>query len=85
MTSSRVAVSNSLGGQVAKGAVQAGAVVPGDVFDGRAAGGRSGGPGLLVETLAFQRREERLGERVVQHCPVRPTDKVTARSSARMA
>jgi hypothetical protein len=45
--------------------VQPGAVVPGDVLHGRAAGGRSGGPGLLVETLAFQGGEERLGERVV--------------------
>src|SRR5215216_3988409 len=44
--------------------MQAGAVVPGDVGHGGAAGGGSGGPGLLVETLALQRGEERFGEGV---------------------
>src|SRR4029453_2831983 len=58
-----------VGGPVAKGAVQPGAVVPGDVLHGGAAGGRSGGPGLLVEALAFQGREERFGERVVPALP----------------
>src|SRR5215211_3000711 len=58
-----------VGGQVAKGAVQAGAVEPGDVVHGRAAGGGPGGPGLLVEALAFQGGEERLGERVVPAPP----------------
>src|SRR5215204_5361255 len=53
-----------IGGHVAKGTVEAGAVEPGDVFHGRPAGGGAGGPGLLVEALAFQGREERLGERV---------------------
>jgi hypothetical protein len=52
-----------VGGPIAKGAVQPGAVVPGDVLHGGAAGGRPGRPGLLVEALAFQGREERLGER----------------------
>src|SRR5215216_3020202 len=52
-------------GPVAEGAVEPGAVVPGDVLHGGAAGRRSGGPGLLVEALAFQGGEERLGERVV--------------------
>src|SRR5215218_7752897 len=54
-----------VGGHVAKGAVQAGAVEPGDVFHGRVACGGAGGPGLVVEALAFQGGEERLGERVV--------------------
>jgi hypothetical protein len=83
----RVAVSNSSGGHVAKGAVQPGAVEPGDVLHGGAAGGRSGGPRLVVETLAFQGGEERLGKRVTvsQHWPVRPLDKMTVRSSARVA
>src|SRR5215212_10462769 len=58
-----------VGGLVAKGAVQPGAVVPGDVLHGGVAGGRSGGPGLLVETLAFQGCEERLGECVVPALP----------------
>src|SRR5215207_1940775 len=58
-----------VGGHVAKGAVQPGAVVPGDVLHGGAAGGRSGGPGLVVEALAFQGREERLGEGVVPALP----------------
>src|SRR5215207_7442946 len=54
---------------VAKGAVQPGAVVPGDVLHGGAAGSGPGRPGLLVEALAFQGREERLGERVVPALP----------------
>src|SRR5215212_882581 len=58
-----------VGGHVAKGTVEAGAVEPGDVFHGRPAGGGAGGPGLLVEALAFQGREERLGERVVPALP----------------
>src|SRR6266540_4549061 len=58
-----------VGGQVAKGAVQAGAVVPGDVFHGGVACGGAGGPGLVVEALAFQGGEERLGERVVPALP----------------
>src|SRR5215203_7168310 len=58
-----------VGGQVAEGAVQPGAVVPGDVLHGGPAGGRSGGPGLLVKALAFQGREERLGERIVPTLP----------------
>ena len=53
-----------VGGHVTKGAVQPGAVVPADVLHGGATGGGPGGPGLLVETLALQRREERLGQRV---------------------
>jgi hypothetical protein len=65
----RLVVSNSSGGQVAQGAVQPGAVVPGDVVHGGAAGPSSGGPGLLVETLALQGREERLGQRVVPALP----------------
>src|SRR5215203_4118623 len=62
-------VSNSSGGQVAEGAVQPGAVVTGDVLHGGPAGGRSGGPGLMVKALAFQGREERLGERIVPTLP----------------
>src|SRR4029453_815347 len=58
-----------VGGQVAQRAVQACAVVPADVLDHRAAGGRPGRPGLLVEALTFQGREERLGQRVVPALP----------------
>src|SRR5215216_4821102 len=58
-----------VGGPVAQGAVEAGAVVPGDVVHGRPAGGGSGRPGLLVEALAFQGREERLREGVVPALP----------------
>src|SRR5215212_11547114 len=58
-----------IGGHVAKGTVEAGAGEPGDVFHGRPAGGGSGGPGLLVEALAFQGGEERLGEGVVPALP----------------
>src|SRR5215217_1780801 len=58
-----------VGRQVAQRAVQPGAVVPADVLHDCAAGGGSGGPGLLVEALAFQRREERLGQRVVPALP----------------
>src|SRR5512132_4181315 len=58
-----------VGGHVAKGAVQPGAVVPGDVVHGGAAGSGPGRPGLLVETLALQRGEERLGERVIPALP----------------
>src|SRR5215217_2936871 len=54
-----------VGGHVAEGAVQPGAVVPGDVLHGGAASGGPGRPGLVVEALTFQGREERLGERVV--------------------
>src|SRR5678815_4867426 len=53
-----------VGGHVAQGAVQPGAVVPGDVLHGGAAGSGPGRPGLLVEALALQGGEERLGERV---------------------
>src|SRR5580698_40021 len=51
--------------EISQGAVQAGAVVPADVLGDGAAGSGLGGPGLQVEQLAFDRAEERLGERVI--------------------
>jgi hypothetical protein len=50
------------GAAVAEGSVQPGAVVPGDVFDDGASGTSPGGPWLLVEALALERGEERLGQ-----------------------
>src|SRR3954463_8286804 len=58
-----------VGGLVAQGAVQTGAVVPADVVHGGAARGGPGRPWLLVEALALQSREERLGQRVVPALP----------------
>src|SRR5205823_11889997 len=58
-----------VGGHVAQGAVQPGAVVPADVVDDRGAGGRPGRPGLLVQALALQRREERFGQCVIPALP----------------
>src|SRR5829696_4901882 len=61
-----------IGGLVAQRAVQPGAVVPADVLDGGVAGVGSGGPGLLVEALALEGREERFGQRVVPALPGPP-------------
>ena len=74
-----------VGGHVAKGAVQAGAVEPGDVFHGRLACGGAGGPGLVVEALPFREAKNDSARALSQHWPVRPVDRQTARSSARVA
>ena len=74
-----------VGGHIAKGAVQPSAVEPGDVVHGRVAGGGAGGPGLLVEALAFRDAKNDSASALSQHCPVRPLDKVTVRSAASLA
>src|SRR4029450_13661138 len=61
-----------VGSHIAERAVQAGAVVPAEVLDGAPAGGGPGRPELLVQALALQRGEERLGERVVPALPGPP-------------
>ena len=50
------------GAAVAQGAVQPGAVVPGDVLHDSSAGGCLSGPGVLVDALALEGGEERLGQ-----------------------
>src|SRR5512139_1717334 len=54
-----------VGCQVAQRGVEPGAVEPGDVLDDGASGTGPGGPGLLVEALALEGGEERLGQSVV--------------------
>src|SRR5580700_1932594 len=55
--------------EVAEGAVQAGAVVPADVLSDGGAGGSSGGPGLVVEQLAFDGGEPAFGQSVIPALP----------------
>jgi hypothetical protein len=55
------------------------------VLHGGAAGGRPGRPGLLIKALAFQDAQNDSASALSQHCPVRPLDKTTARSSASVA
>lgn len=51
--------------EISQAAVQAGAVVPADVLGDGPAGAGSGGPGLQVDELAFERAEEALGQGIV--------------------